>query len=51
MNLHKQIILTLAWITCFAWGRAAAAPVHVWEMQELTFTAKSSTPVYWFGSI
>ncbi|RDC62347.1 DUF5060 domain-containing protein [Adhaeribacter pallidiroseus] len=42
MRLHKQFLLTLAFIGCLATVKAANSPIHVWEMQELLFTAKNT---------
>ncbi len=42
MRLHQQLILILAFIACFTRVQAAVSPIHVWEMQELRFTAKNA---------
>ncbi len=40
MGLQIRMIFTLVF-ACFYLKLAAAPPVHVWEMQELVFTAQN----------
>lgn len=42
MIWHKQILLSLLFTIIVVKAKAAIGPVHVWEMQELSFTAKNT---------